>query len=189
MGGDALLIYLALIETESDKQKFIEIYDKYRFTMLHVAMGILEDQSMGEDAVHNAFLKVIKHLDKLEDVSCQKTKSWLVIIVKNCAIDLLRKEKSLRKEPFENEEFKMESLQPSPIEQLISKDGYNLLLESMANLDEIYKTVFELKYVHGYSINSIASMLDISYDTASQRLWRARKQLRVYLEKEGIQYE
>lgn len=90
--GEIMLIYLNLIETEEDKRKFERIYHSYKQTMFYATNRILKNQDSAEDAVHNAFLRVINHLEKINENDCHKTRAFLVVILKNIAIDIYRKE-------------------------------------------------------------------------------------------------
>lgn len=67
-----MLIYLALIETEEEKRKFERIYTDYRQTMYFAAYRILQNVHTAEDAVHQAFLRVIDHLDKIDEKTVTK---------------------------------------------------------------------------------------------------------------------
>ena len=86
-----MLLYLSLIETEEDKIKFEDIFNSYKKTMYYVANSILKDEHYSHDAVQNSFLKIIKNIDKIEDVKSNKTKGFIVTIVKNSSIDIYRK--------------------------------------------------------------------------------------------------
>ena len=55
-----MFTYLTLIESDTDKSKFEIIYRAYRDLMFHVAYKILNNQQDSEDAVHQAFLKIIE---------------------------------------------------------------------------------------------------------------------------------
>ena len=55
-----LTFYLSLIETEEDKSKFENIYETYRKVMFYTANQILKDEYLAEDAVHSAFLRILK---------------------------------------------------------------------------------------------------------------------------------
>ena len=57
------MIFLMMIDTPEEKRKFVVLYEKYRHLMMKVAMDILKDPYVAEDAVHNAFLKTAKHMD------------------------------------------------------------------------------------------------------------------------------
>lgn len=50
-----LAVLLAALESDTDRQKFIEIYEKYHVQMERTAIRILKEQSDVEDAVQNAF--------------------------------------------------------------------------------------------------------------------------------------
>jgi len=182
-----LLIYLSLIETEPDKIKFIQIYEQYRYTMLHTAMQILKDQDLAEDAVHNACLKIIEQLNYFSDISCSKTKSLIVIITKNKAIDILRKEQGLSKTPFEDVEYSLHNDETNPLEAVINEQGYQSLLDAITRLGDTYKTTLQLKYIHDYTNQEIARLLDISLDNVNIRLYRGKKLLKeMFKEGENI---
>ena len=47
-----------------DKRKFIILYEKYSRLMMKVALNILHDSFLSEDAVHDAFVNVAKNMEK-----------------------------------------------------------------------------------------------------------------------------
>lgn len=96
-----MLIYLQMLECEEDKDKFEQIYLRYRGLMFHVAMQILQQEQDAEDVVHQAFLAVLKHLKKISRVECPKTRAFVVIIVERKAIDRLRERNRAAGLPFE----------------------------------------------------------------------------------------
>lgn len=77
-GGESMLIYLSMIETEEDKSKFVQLYETYKNLMFYVSNRILNDEYLAEDAVHQTFIKIIENLDKIKEVRCHKTKSYIV---------------------------------------------------------------------------------------------------------------
>lgn len=56
-------MYMALLDTEEQRDKFEYIYQKYRGFMYHVAMQTLGDHYLAEDAVHETFLDLIRIID------------------------------------------------------------------------------------------------------------------------------
>lgn len=46
-----MLLYLALIDTEEEKRKFVSLYENYRQTMYYAAYQILKNTHAAEDAV------------------------------------------------------------------------------------------------------------------------------------------
>ena len=188
-GGGALLIYLSLIDTQEEKDKFEEIYDLYKYTMLYVAKSIVRDQLLAEDIVHDSFLKIIEILDKINDISCSKTKSLIVTIVRNKSIDYIRKIKKESNIALDEVEFSLQDDEPIPLDKLINEEGYNKLLEYIDELDEKYRSVIELKYIHGYSEKEISKILDITEKNANIRIYRARKMLINRIEGEEACYD
>lgn len=173
-----MLLYLSLLDTEEDKIKFEEIFDNYKKTMYYVANSILKDEHYSHDAVQNSFLKIIKHIDKIEEVKCNKTKGFIVTIVKNSSIDIYRK--------LQKEKSKVQKLEREV--QGIENEVYdtdilpNKVEVSILKLPERYKQVFFLKYSHGLQDDKIAEVLDISPSTVRTRIKRGKEKLKTILD-------
>ena len=90
-----MLIYLSLLNTEEEKNKFEQIYSQYRLTMFYVAKSILKDDFLSEDAVHDAFINIAKSLDNISDAVSIRTKGYVVIIVRNICFNILKKQKQI----------------------------------------------------------------------------------------------
>ena len=88
-----MLIYLQMIETEEDRQKFTDLYETYRGLMFYVANQILHNTDDAEDAVHQAFLSIIENLDKIAKVHCPQSRAYVIVIAENKAIDMIRARK------------------------------------------------------------------------------------------------
>jgi RNA polymerase sigma-70 factor, ECF subfamily len=170
-----LTIYLNLLDTNEDKVKFEQLYLEYRYVMLYVARQILHDDMLAEDAVHEAFLILLKNLDKIDEVTCKKTKAYIVIIAKNKAIDMLRhnRHEAICADPVENIEDP--TFQPEDI--LINKETLQQLKTCLSSLDETYRIVLELRYFCELSPVEIAESLDITRENVDVRLYRAKKLL------------
>ena len=84
------MLYLQLLPSPSDKDKFEQLYTLYRGLMFYVARRILPGEADAEDAVHQAFVSIIENLKKISEVRCPKTRSYVVIITERKAIDILR---------------------------------------------------------------------------------------------------
>lgn len=59
------------------------------------------------------------------------------------------------------------------MDYLITKDRNNRLIEEVNKLDDIYKSVLELKYINEFSNDEIALFLKIKKKTVEMRLYRA----------------
>jgi RNA polymerase sigma-70 factor (ECF subfamily) len=176
-GGYSMLTYLLMISGEEDKGKFELLYEKYRKLMFHVANQILEDPYLAEDAVHHAFLKIIENLDKIDNVQSHKTKSYIVTIVKNRAINLYNHRRRHVMVPLEEIQYNLAS-------EMDAQEDMDSVTNAVINLPIIYQEVLKFKYVQELSNTEIAQMLDISEATVRKRLERSKKKLEEILEKE-----
>ena len=71
-----MLFYLLLLDSDEEKSRFEQLYIAYRDLMYYVAYKILRDVQQSEDAVHMAFLKIVKRLSDLGEISCPQTRSF-----------------------------------------------------------------------------------------------------------------
>lgn len=86
-----LVFFLAALENDEDRQQFTVLYDQYHSRMEEKALRILKEQYDAEDAVQNAFLQIIKHFEKFYTIPCEELYFWIISIVKNEALMILRK--------------------------------------------------------------------------------------------------
>ncbi|MDU6855723.1 MAG: sigma-70 family RNA polymerase sigma factor [Clostridiales bacterium] len=178
-----MFIYLMMLDTEEEKSKFEKIYFKYRQLMFQVANGILKDECLSEDAVHESFIKIMKHLDKIKDVECSKTKGFVVIVVKNTAIDLYRKRERVNTVQIDEEVF-IEHRGTTVDREVIAKIE-NPLTAAILSLPHHYSEIILLKYSHNYTDKQIAGLLGLSEDNVKKRLQRAKKKLKEIMKEVG----
>ena len=59
-----LAMLLLLIDSEEDQRKFEELYHRYKQLMFHVSRDYFHTESAVEDAVQEAFIRIIKNFSK-----------------------------------------------------------------------------------------------------------------------------
>lgn len=177
-----MFFYLTLIDTEEEKRKFVYLYENYKQTMYYTAYQILHNVHAAEDAVHQAFLRVIDHLEQVDVKNEQKTKGFLVTITQHIAIDSYRRQK---REHTAYDEEQMEIPVPDLAE--IHTDA-ELIIQTILRLPSDDSIVLRLKYVHGYQGREIAQLLGISEEAVRKRISRAKKRLAKRLEDEGVTF-
>ena len=171
-----LAVLLAALESDADKQKFIEIYEKYHVQMERTAMRILKEQNDVEDAVQNAFMQMIRHFEKIFEIPCEELPFWIISIVKNEALSIIRKrQKTVSLENWDGYVIESENVL-----------DYTELVNLFTKLPLSYRAVLEMKILHGYSDKEIASHLGISETAVSTRASRGRTLLREIVRKEGF---
>ena len=174
-----MLIYLQMLETPEEKSKFEQIYLEYRDLMFYIANRILHNQQDSEDVVHDAFLKIIKIIGKIDDPKCPKTKNLTVIIVERVAIDLWRRRQKLQYVSINEEDIYF--FFDKVIENIESRSSLAL---AMATLPATYRELLLLRYDNGFSEAEVAQMMSLSQANVHKSIQRAKKKLQLILEKQ-----
>lgn len=155
---------------EKEAEKISRLYAEYEQIMFVCARSILHDEYLAEDAVHEAFLRIIRNADKISDVTSDNTKSYVRKTLRSAATDIYRKNKRDREntEPLERQE------------DFLSCGGevYDHVLPLVDSLPDKYRSAFRCMAVHGLSAKESASVLRISETCARKRYERAKKLLR-----------
>ena len=163
-----LCILLASVDSPQDKRKLELLYEKYNRLMYVVAMRVLHHPQDAEDACLTSWEKVIKNLDKIDKIDCQKTKSFLVIIVERPAIDLYRKNQKKNQKVQEMDEF-----ETSPFFcKHESGYGESEMMEVFHKIPKLYAEVLILRYVNELGVSEIAELLNIKQNAVSKRIAR-----------------
>lgn len=167
-----MLIYLNLIETEEEKNKFEQIYHMYRNIMFYVAKNILKDDYLSEDAVHNAFINIAENMKNISDVHSKRTKSYVVIIVRNISLNMLKKQKLI----VELDEFiEIEGDDHNLEDEVLAKLSFDFIVDEIMKMPLIYKDVLYLSYVEDLRTLEISKLINVSNETVKKRLQRGRR--------------
>ena len=171
-----MILYLQAIESPGDKEKFELLYKHYRSYMFKIAHDILENEVDTEDALHNAFISISKHMDKVQDPLSRQTKGYVAIIAERKAIDIYRKRnRVVSLEALENE---ISVSAPPP-----DGNGLSACISKLPPRDQHF---IMLKYHHGYTVKEIADMFDMKPAAASKLDQRAKAKLEELCREEGV---
>lgn len=113
-----LSIALAFIDDAEDKDLFVALYEQHFSGMLAYANSILwkGHARFAEDAVQDAFVSIAKNMDTIKKIPPDKRKSFLACVVKNKAIDAMRRNSHTADAPSYDEiSSEVEAQTPSPL--------------------------------------------------------------------------
>jgi len=190
MGGENTMIaFLMIIENEKIRNKLEEIYLTYYKDMYVTAYSILKDHHDSQDVVQDAVLRLSANLHKISDIKCKKTRSYLVIIVRNLSYNTYNKRKGLVL--LEHDEVKrLPNNEEILIEEQLLKMDFSLdLAKYLEQLHSPYADILTLRFYYELEIYEIAGILDIKENNVSVRINRALAALKKVLEEEGVDYE
>jgi len=176
---EMLAFYLQMLDAPEERVRFEQIYREYRGLMYHVADSVLHNGQDAEDAVQNAFLRIIKHFSKFRNTPAGDVAPQLVVITRNEAISVLRKKRDAA--PLEDWDGFAETSE--------NVADYHALVDSFTRLPQAYRAVMEMKLLSGCSDGEIAAKLRLSKTAVSTRISRGRKLLRDIVEREGFRME
>ena len=152
--------------------------------LFRAAWSILKDRAEAEEAVQAAYVSAFSSMDRFEGRSSLST--WLTRIVVNEALGRLRSGRR-RRARLEAEgvpvldtyrERLMAGSETAPPDAAVAREQLRRLLEhAIAQMPEIFRTVFVLREVEGLSVEATAEALDIPAATVKTRFLRARKRL------------
>lgn len=175
------LFFISVIETEGERNTFTKLYHHYENAMYNIAYSILHDSYLAEDAVNEAFIKLIKYLPEIDEVECHKTKALIVIIVKSTAIDIYRKRR--KQYEYEVEELgERNDGEEIPLDHIIAAEDFQELMLSIKGLKKEYQEIILLKYVYEFSNSEISNLMSISESVVRQHICRAKKAVKKLIE-------
>jgi RNA polymerase sigma factor, sigma-70 family len=172
-----------LIDEDSQRSLFEEMYLNYRKQMLLVARSVLQSDTDAEDVVHDVFLKIAqKHMSKISKVeNTIDLRNYLLKATKHTALDHLRKrlhEKPLYNEVYENApNNSAERTDDALVNKICNSIECERIVAIIASMDEIYREALYHHFVLEMSVQEVAKLLNCKVPTLKQRLVRGKKLL------------
>ncbi len=179
------MIYLMMIESQEDKDKFEILYEKYRYMMYSSANDVLKDAYLAEDVVHDSFVKIARNMHKIGEVDDKETKNFIMTITKNTALDAYRKRaKSMEQELFVTDIDESESVYEVSSDYSVEEEvfGESEIISILRGMKDSYKYIFLLKYVNGLENKEIADILNITEEVVRKRISRGKSIIEKELE-------
>lgn len=162
--------------SDSYTKRVEQLYDEFKNVMFCTALSIVKDNAQAEDIVQFAFIKIIKHIEKIDKLPYNELKGYIVLIIKNLSIDYIRKRNQEKIVPIENVDFSNEN--DMSVESIVMTSmELNEVKERLKVMSDKYSLPLILKYSLGFSHAEIAEMLDVSAETVKTRCHRAKRML------------
>lgn len=163
---------------------------KTRDAVLHfiysMKMKIFPEEA--EDVVQEAMLKAAKTIQTGKFREGADLKTWLYVVVKNTALDLLRRKKVRSQTISISDIPEMPSEEPSSEEKYITLEEIKKLKSHFNKLTPPARKLMEL-VADGLSLKEISEQSGISQSALKQRYWKITKLLRESIKNEGNESE
>lgn len=164
----------------SDK-KIEELYRLYEKPMYYIAFAILRDHYQAEDAVSDAFGRLITKLDRIGIPDSIQTKAYIIKVIKSTAINIYRKNANSADSLDECEEFAADSGSDAPFAEFENKD---LASKILSDMDEEDAKIVILRGREGLPYREIADIMSMNETTVRKRFERAKKSVNLRFGKE-----
>ena len=149
-----MLVYLAMIDSPQDKDKFQKLYDLYEGLLYHIAWNILHNRQDVEDAVQQTFLKILTHLEKIVQVDCPQTRSYVSIVCRYACLDLVNKRGRAREVPLDD-------LDELALQDHIREDFLLDAFGKLGFLDETFHAIMDVEWlIRNYEGGTKIMLLD-----------------------------
>ena len=170
--------------TPSYRKCVEQLYDEYKNVMFSTALGIVKDSVHAEDIVQFAFLRIIKHIEKINSLPHNEMKGYIVLVIRNLSIDFLRKRKHEKVVSIECMEYGDDD---SVEEIALANLEMGRIRDNLKAMDNKYSLPLIMKYSLGFTYIEIADMLGISADNAKIRCHRGKRILMDAISREAAE--
>ncbi len=175
---DALLMRRA---AQGDQYAWRKIVETHLPAMNGLAFRMSLQDAAAEDVAQEAFLRLWKIAPTWKPEA--QISTWLYRVVRNLAIDAIRRRKTAAAEELEDD-FK--SNEPTPLENLSMSRGKAQISEAIQRLPERQRAAIILVHFGECTGAEAADALKVSIDALESLLARGRRRLRKILSDEGI---
>jgi len=174
---------LVLLAARSEQSALAELYDRYGRPAYGLALRVLRDEALAEDAVQDAFLGLWRSASRF--VPERGTAStWILTLVHRRAVDLVRREERRR----------TDSLEHAPEQGGVSADEEAWLRlqrervqDALRLLPDQQREALELAYYGGFTQSELAERLGQPLGTIKSRMFAGLSRLRELLGDPGLE--
>jgi RNA polymerase sigma-70 factor, ECF subfamily len=166
-------------------QTIAALVAEYSTALYRVAFSVTRNAAEAEDAVQETFLRVLKHESRLSEIRDYRV--WLVRIVWNIVLDKKRRAKTRpENEDLADHARSLPAVDRLADDALISSQEHSRILRLIDRLPRREREALLLSAVQELTTAEIAAALGTTESSIRSRIFRARRELSVLLEKEGI---
>ena len=179
--SDEALVALA---ARSEQTALAELYDRYGRTAYGLALRILRDERLAEDAVQEAFLAVWRTASRFVPER-GRASTWILTLVHRRAVDAVRHEQRRRADSLELAD------EPATVEG-VEEDAWlrfqrERVQSALRRLPDAQREALELAYYGGFSQSELAERLGQPLGTIKSRMFGGLSRMRELLGEPGTE--
>jgi RNA polymerase sigma factor (sigma-70 family) len=179
--SDEALVALA---ARSEQSALAELYDRFGRPAYGLALRILRDESLAEDAVQEAFLALWRTAARFVPER-GKASTWILTLVHRRAVDIVRREERRRADALEQapEQESREAVD----EEAWLRLQRERVQDALRKLPDQQREAIELAYYGGFTQSELAERLGQPLGTIKSRMFGGLARLRELLGEPGME--
>ena len=178
--SDEALVALA---ARSEQSALAELYDRYGRPAYGLALRVLRDDALAEDAVQDAFLALWRTAARFIPER-GKASTWIFTLVHRRAVDLVRREERRRADSIEQAP---EQGGGSVEEEALLRFQRERVQDALKKLPDQQREAIELAYYGGFTQSELAERLGQPLGTIKSRMFLGLARLRELLGEPGLE--
>ena len=157
-----------------DRGAFSELVARYQDRIYRFLVRLTRSENDALDLAQETFLRAYQGLANWRPDA--RFTTWLFLIARNLAFDLLRRNKRVEFLPLEEDDMTADP-GPEPDAALETAQRYRMLESALARLPVEHREILLLREIEEMSYEDIAAVLNINTGTVKSRIARARAAL------------
>lgn len=171
-----LTFYLSLIENHEDDDDFLKLYYKYKQSMYNIAFSYLHNYHYCQDAMQIAFSGIAKNMGTIKKLDEEKLEIYVLKSIKNAALNVLTEKNLVNNNVYSmDEQFHELSSEEDLVENTIQKELVKEIINFIETMDEKYRDVLSLYFLHELNFREISIALNKPVSTIKDRFHKGHK--------------
>lgn len=167
-----------------DESALSELYDRYEAKIYSYIYRRTGERTLAEDLTAQVFLKMLEAIRK--DTAWHSSFSgWLYRIAHNSIVDYYRRRDRSKNVPIDDVPVLLDE-NDSPVQAAEKQFDADRLRSAVGRLTSDQAEVVSLRFLEGYSINEVATLMDKTEGAIKALQYRAVATLRQLLENEQL---
>lgn len=180
-GVDATAEQLLVCCAAGDRLAFQRIYRMFSAAAYGLALRVLRDDELAQDAIQEAFTQVWTESNRFDE-DRTSAKAWIMTIVHRRAVDRVRREEADRRRGQAWGASQIDTPHDSVAEIVELNAEHRRVRSALAALSPLQRQALDLACIRGMTQTQIAEQLDMPLGTAKTRLRDALQRLRKEME-------
>ena len=161
---------------EVDNQILLKLYSLYQKELYLYLYSLCGDRHLAEDLLHETFLKALLALPDGHG----NMRAWLYMVARNLFYN--QQKKKSREILMDEQIYPLEEKTEKGLPEKILEEDRRMLYQAIRRLDIKKREIIQMQYFGGMTQKEIAAVLHITLENVRVLAYRARKELKKYLE-------